>query len=229
MELGRLRQTLNELRTVMATTGDTRAITQQNQPVTLAARLELLHLRERYSCTAMNADKTPTEVSQQTRQRSPHQGRALGGMYNDVVVGGLQPQNVGHRHHVGATTIGNQQLRRWRFSDRTLRCSLFAQSLKATRKSFRLHGLEQVIKGGHVKSTDGIVLERCGEDHYRSGVRQGNSHVETADTGHLHIKKDHIGPQFRDLQQGLFTVNRFADDLNTGKTRQQTAQALSCW
>src|ERR1700723_3323865 len=81
-----------------------------------------------------------------------------------------------------------------------------------------MHGFEQIIDGASVESLDGMLIE-CGynDDHRGWKAAHVLNHFETAHHRHLKIKEHQIGPEFGDLEQRLFSVGCFANDLDGWK------------
>ena len=90
-------------------------------------------------------------------------------------------------------------------------------------QTLRLHGFEQVVHSLRLKGLHGVLVigghkhqcrerlgARCGGV---PGVGQRGGRVQTAQTGHAYIKKQHVGPQRQGLRQGAVPVAHAGEHL----------------
>src|SRR5229473_2880432 len=73
-------------------------------------------------------------------------------------------------------------------------------------------GLQQVVQGVHLESTQGILIE-SGDEYYRWNLLgcQGFEDTEAIDSRHLNIQKDEIWIPLLDEADGLLGISAFAD------------------
>lgn len=125
---------------------------------------------------AVAAQEAGTELRQQAGQRMAQQRRRLRRVQDDVIVGGLDPVDVGHLHDPRAAALGHQQLahrQAGRGGRRRRTLAALAQARQGTPQALLAEGLEQVIDGVGIEGAQRVFIVRSDEHDQRTGLGQG--------------------------------------------------------